>query len=140
MRDFHDLLKEKSSFLLMMLGWSSMSFAALMLQFIPLISQLLGQNTGVVQFDTMAQFLTGFSHRRILKMVDTDVLVMFFDPHLSQILCLSDARFQTHLQGMLYMPGIFRDRSSFTGQRIVESFLGGRPTVLMSGLDRTLLM
>jgi len=36
---------------------------------------------------------------------------------------------------MLYTPGVFSPRSSFTGRRKLAIFLGGRPTDLMLCLD-----
>jgi hypothetical protein len=47
-------------------------------------SRLLGQNTGVVHLDTMAQVNAGFSHSRLLGMVETDVSVMLFNSHLNR--------------------------------------------------------
>jgi hypothetical protein len=45
-----------------------------------------------------------------------------------------------HLQGMLYMYDVFRARWSLMGQRKLENFLGGNPTVLILCFYRALLM
>jgi hypothetical protein len=46
---------------------------------------------------------------------------------------------QPHSQGILYMPGVLSPRSSFTGWRKLEIFLGGKPTLLMLCLATILL-
>jgi hypothetical protein len=63
-RGFHDLLREKPSSLLM-LGWSSISIASLMIR------------SGVVHLGTMAQVYAVLNHGRLLRMVEMDVLLMF---------------------------------------------------------------
>jgi hypothetical protein len=45
-----------------------------------------------------------------------------------------------HSQGMLYTPGVLSSRSSLTGRRKLDIFLGGRPTDLMLCQASTLLM
>jgi hypothetical protein len=44
------------------------------------VSQLLGQNTGVVELDKMAQIYAVFSDGDFLRMVGSDESVIFFDP------------------------------------------------------------
>jgi hypothetical protein len=39
---------------------------------------------------------------------------------------------------MLYTPGVLSPRSSFTGRRRLEIFLGGKPTLLMCSASITL--
>jgi hypothetical protein len=76
--------------------------------------------------DTMAQVNAVFSRRKPLGVVETNVLVMFFDHHLNRLPCCPMYTFLGSL-GMLYMLGIFKARSSFTSQRKHESFLGRSP-------------
>jgi hypothetical protein len=45
-----------------------------------------------------------------------------------------------HFQVTLYTPGVSSPRSSFTGQRKLGIFFGGRPTDFMLCLDSSLLM
>jgi hypothetical protein len=87
----------------------------------------------------MAQISAVFCHQRLLGMVDTDVLVMFFDPRPNRKPSLSNVHLST-LTRILYMPGDFKARLSLTGHRKWESFLGRRPTVLMLCLASTLMM
>jgi hypothetical protein len=54
------------------------------------VSRVLGQNTGVVQLDTMAQVTAVFNNDGLLRMVETDVSVIFFDPRLNRTLSMSD--------------------------------------------------
>jgi len=58
-------------------------------------SRLLGQKTGVVYLDKKVQTNAVFSHQILLRMTETDVSVMFFDPHLSQTPCLSYVHLST---------------------------------------------
>jgi hypothetical protein len=58
MRDFHDMLREKQSSLLMLFAWSSMCIDFLMVY----ESGFLGRDTGVLQLDVMAKVYTAFSH------------------------------------------------------------------------------
>jgi hypothetical protein len=56
----------------------------------------------------------------------TDMLIMVFDPgfHGSPNCILYTG---SHSKGMLYTPGIFSARLSFTNQRKLETFFSGRP-------------
>jgi hypothetical protein len=57
----------------------------------------------------MAQVFDVFSHHSLLEIVETDMFVMFFDPHLNLMPYLSIVHLPT-LTGMMYMCGIFRAR------------------------------
>jgi hypothetical protein len=61
------------------------------------VSRLLVQNTGIVHLGTMAQVYAVLSHGRLLRMVEMDVLVMFWP--LSQLNVQSVCRAPSHSRG-----------------------------------------
>jgi hypothetical protein len=58
------------------------------------VSRFLGQNTGVVQLDAMAQVYDG-SHGRLLRMVEMDVSAVLYDLRLNRTCSLSDVHLST---------------------------------------------
>jgi uncharacterized membrane protein len=67
-----------------------------------------------------------------------DVQVVFLHPDLSRLASLS--RIDLTTSEMLQTPEVFSPTSSFTGQRKLAIFLGGRSTIFMFCLGSILLM
>jgi hypothetical protein len=53
---------------------------------------------------------------------------------------LSDVHLSTFARDAVYIYDVFRARWFLMGQRKLENFLGGNPTVLILCFDRALLM
>jgi len=66
------------------------------------------------------------------------VQVVFIHPDLSRLAYLS--RIDLTTSEILQMPEVFSPMSSFTGQRKLAIFLGGRSTIFMLGLGSILLI
>jgi hypothetical protein len=66
------------------------------------VSRLIGQDTSVMQFNTIAQVYAVFSRDGLLRMVDTNMLVMLFSPHLNQLPSLFDVHLSTFARDAVY--------------------------------------
>ena len=71
-------------------------------------------------------------------MHEPDVQVVFLHPDLSRLAYLS--RIDLTISEILQSPEVFSPMSSFTGQRKLTIFLGGRSTIFMLGLGSILLI
>jgi hypothetical protein len=65
----------------MLLGWSSISnnFSMITVH----ASRLFGHNTGVLQLDAMAKIYAVFNQSQLIRIVETNVLVVLFYPGFS---------------------------------------------------------
>jgi hypothetical protein len=121
MKGFHDLLREKPTSLLMLLRWSLISIASMMILYIYL--DLLDRILVLCSWIQWPRFMLCSAkdvHDRCvggcslaLVSIERPVCLMYTFPH---------------SQGMLYTPGVFKARWSLMGRRKLESFLGGNPS------------
>lgn len=87
----------------------------------------------------MAQVDAVFCHHRLFGMVRTDVSVMFFNPCLNQTSSLSIVQLPI-LVGNVVSTWPCQRQIILNGSKKLDSFLGGRPTVLLLCSGSTLLM
>jgi hypothetical protein len=80
-----------------------------------------------------------FSYRRFVCMSQTNVPVVLLDPDINGTASLPNVNLII-LAGMLYTPGDFSPRSSFTFRRKLAVFPGGRPTYMILCLKSLRLM
>jgi hypothetical protein len=130
MRGFHDLLREKLSSLLM-LRQSSIPIASLVIQSMCLnfLARILVLCSWILQPRIMLCSATtdiSWWHIQMCQWCSS-TLVSIKHP-------VRPMYTFPHSQGMLYMPGIFRVRSSLMNRRKLHSFLGRRSTVYMAAL------
>jgi hypothetical protein len=89
-----------------------------------------------VKLNVVSQVDTMLCHSLLIRMLQMDMTLTLLQP---------DVTSKPHLPSVqltaftVYTPGVLSPRSSFTGQRKLDIFLGGMPTDLMCW-DSTLLM
>jgi hypothetical protein len=101
------------------------------------VSGLGGEDSGVLELNAVAQVDAVLGHGEIVWKLQTDVALVLLDPGFDGTAGLTDVDLTT-LAGHAVHPR--SPRSSFTGQRKLGIFFGGRPTDLMLCLDSSLLM
>jgi hypothetical protein len=89
--------------------------------------------------DAMSLADAVFSHCRFVWMSQTNVPVVLLDPGINGTDSLPNVNLTTFARYAVHTRS-FSPRSSFTGQRKLAVFLGGRPTALMLCLDSIRLM
>jgi hypothetical protein len=97
-----------------------------------------GKDPGDMELYVMALVVAVFGYSQLVWMLQMYVLVVLLDPDFSGNASLPNVNLTT-FAGMLCMPGVLSSRLSFTGQRKLVIFLGGKPTDFMC-VDSILLM